>query len=53
MGVVSEVTRMARGWLAVSNPGYESIISMIIQHNIFGERELVQSPSRLRLFRIT
>ena len=30
MGVVSEVTRMARGWLAVSNPGYESIISMMI-----------------------
>ena len=22
MGVVSDVTRMARGWLAVSNPGY-------------------------------
>ena len=34
MGVVSEVTRMARGWLAVSNPGYESIISMILSPRI-------------------
>ena len=45
MGVVSEVTRMARGWLAVSNPGYESIISMLLcniatnHYNYFGQRE--------------
>ena len=35
MGVVSEVTRMARGWLAVSNPGYESIISMVVLSTTF------------------
>ena len=29
MGVVSDVTRMARGWLAVSNPGY-------VVYNIYG-----------------
>ena len=47
MGVVSDVTRMARGWLAVSNPGYVAYnLSMIMLSYVRSRAGAVGAPVR-------